>query len=71
MQLLITDLYIDCDELIKEANALYHIAIQKELNKDDLLYIESMNRYINSYEKYKVKTIRTYIEDLNIMINLK
>ncbi len=40
MQLLITDLYINCNDLIKEANALYHIAIQKELNRDDLLYIE-------------------------------
>jgi hypothetical protein len=69
MQLLITDLYIDCDELIKEANALYRIAIQKELNKDDLLYIESMNRYINSYEKYKEKTIRTYINDLREYIS--
>ncbi len=40
MKLLITDLYMDCNELIKEANSLYEIAIQKELNRDDLLYIE-------------------------------
>jgi hypothetical protein len=59
MKLGIDDLYIDCNELIKEANALYHIAIQKELNRDDLLYIQSMNKYINGYEKYKEKTIRT------------
>jgi hypothetical protein len=58
------DLYIDCNELIKEANALYQKAIEQELNRDDLLYIESMNRYINGYEKYKEKTIRTYIGDL-------
>jgi hypothetical protein len=68
MKLLITDLYIDCDELVKEANALYEIAIQKELNRDDLLYIESMNKYINGYEKYKEKSIRTYINDLRTMI---
>jgi hypothetical protein len=55
MKLLITDLYIDCNELIKEANALYQKAIEKELNRDDLLYIESMNRYINGYDKYKEK----------------
>ncbi len=35
MQLSITDLYIDCNELIKEASSLYEIAIQKELNRDD------------------------------------
>ncbi len=27
-----------------------------------------MNRYINGYEKYKEKTIRTYINDLTAMI---
>ena len=71
MKILITDLYIDCNQLIKEANALYQKAIEKELNRDDLLYIESMNRYINGYEKYKEKTIRTYINDLKEIINLK
>jgi hypothetical protein len=69
MKLLITDLYINCDELIKEANDLYQKAIEKELNRDDLLYIESMNRYINGYEKYREKSIRTYINDLRDMIN--
>ncbi len=69
MKLLITDLYIDCNELIKEANALYQKAIEKELNRDDLLYIESMNRYINGYEKYKEKSIRTYINDLREYIS--
>lgn len=69
MKILITDLYIDCNQLIKEANALYEIAIQKELNRDDLLYIESMNKYINGYEKYKEKTIRTYINDLREYIS--
>jgi hypothetical protein len=41
----------------KEANALYHIVIQKILNKGDLLYSESMNKYINNFEKYKEKMI--------------
>ncbi len=41
--------------MIKEANALYHIVIQKILNKGDLLYSESMNKYINNFEKLQRK----------------
>ena len=65
MRLLISDLYIKCDDLIKDANILYNIAINKQLNKDDILYITSMNKYINSYENYKQSKIKQYIQDLN------
>ena len=37
------DLYIKCDDLINDANILYNIAKNKELHKDDILYITSMN----------------------------
>ena len=53
MRLLISDLYIKCDDLTKDANILYNIAINKKLHNDDILYITSMNKYINSYENYK------------------
>ncbi len=65
MRLLINDLYIKCDDLIKDANILYNIAINKELHNDDILYITSMNKYINSYENYKQSKIKQYIQDLN------
>ena len=65
MRLLISDLYIKCDDLIKDANILYNIAINKELHNDDILYITSMNKYINSYENYKESKIKQYIQDLN------
>ena len=53
MRLLISDLYIKCDDLINDANILYNIAINQKLHNDDILYITSMNKYINSYENYK------------------
>ena len=65
MRLLISDLYIKCDDLINDANILYNIAIKKKLNNDDILYITSMNKYINSYENYKESKIIQYIQDLN------
>ena len=65
MRLLISDLYINCDDLIKEANILYNIAITKQLHKDDVFYITSMNKYINSYENYKESSIKQYMQDLN------
>ena len=65
MRLLINDLYIKCDDLIKDANILYNIAINKQLHNDDILYIKSMNKYINSYENYKELKIKQYIQDLN------
>ena len=65
MRLLISDLYIKCDDLINDANILYNIAINKKLDKDDILYITSMNKYINSYENYKESKIKQYIQDLN------
>ena len=64
MRLLSTDLYINCDNLIKEANILYEIAKYKDLYKDDIYYIESMNKYINTYERFKEKQIKQYITDL-------
>lgn len=68
MKLGIEDLYIDCDENIKIANELYLQAIQKNLSFDNREYIESMNRYINLYSKYREKIIKNYIEDLRAMI---
>ena len=65
MRLLISDLYIKCDDLINDANILYNIAINQKLHNDDILYITSMNKYINSYENYKESKIKQYIEDLN------
>lgn len=53
-------------ELIIEAKDVYK-EIQNDYNRlhtEDILYIESMNRYINNYEKYKQNTIKRYIEDL-------
>ena len=70
MRLLNSDLYINCDDLIKDANILYNIAIKKELHNDDILYITSMNKYINSYENYKESKIKQYIQDLNEYILL-
>jgi len=64
MHLLESDLYINCNELINEANILYNEAKQKKINIDDLYYIQSMNHYINKYEKFKEKQIRQYITDL-------
>ena len=65
MRLLISDLYIKCDDLINDANILYNIAINQKLLNDDILYITSMNKYINSYENYKESKIKQYIQDLN------
>ncbi len=65
MRLLIRDLYIKCDDLINEANIIYNIAINKNLHQDDILYIKSMNKYINSYHNYKESKLKQYIQDLN------
>ena len=70
MRLLISDLYIKCDDLINDANILYNIAINQKLHNDDILYITSMNKYINSYENYKESKIIQYIQDLNEYILL-
>ena len=81
MRLLISDLYIKCDDLINDANILYNIAINQKLSapsglrpsavhNDDILYITSMNKYINSYENYKESKIIQYIQDLNEYILL-
>ena len=58
------DEYVNCSELIKEANDLYKLAIEKELSYDNRLYLISMNKYINKYENFREKMIKTYIEDL-------
>ena len=69
MRLTINDQYINCDDLIKEANQLYQIFMKSDnktkLFKEDLNYIESMNKYINSFKYYKEKQIRQYINDLH------
>ena len=50
MRLLISDLYINCDDLIKEANVLYNIAITKQLHKDDISYITSIElNYLRNF----------------------
>jgi len=71
MRILKEDEYINCDELIKEANELYKTAWKKEMSNDDRQYLISMNKYINKYQKFREKLIKTYIEDLNeLLINL-
>lgn len=69
MQLLTTDLYINCNELIREANILYNTVDYRNLYKDDLYYIQSMNRYINTYKNFKEKQIKQYITDLKDYIS--
>lgn len=73
MRLTINDQYINCDELIKEANELYQTFMKcdnkTKLFKEDLNYIESMNNYINSYQNYKEKQIKQYIIDLHVYIS--
>ena len=64
MKLFKSDLYIDCNDLIKEANILYQVAKQKEMHHDDILYIDSMNKYINTYDKFKERQIKQFIKDL-------
>ena len=75
MRLTINDQYINCDDLIKEANQLYQIFMKSDnktkLFKEDLNYIESMNNYINSFKYYKEKQIRQYINDLHEYIYQK
>jgi len=74
MRLIINDQYINCDDLIKEANELYQIFMKSnnknKLFKEDLNYIESMNKYINSFQYYKEKQIKQYIIDLNEYISI-
>ena len=65
---MIVDDYINCDDLIKEANELYEIALKKELNNDYKNYFNSMNNYINTYQTFREKLIKEYIEDLNKLI---
>lgn len=69
MQLLTTDLYVNCDELIKEANILYNIVKDKELHQDDKHYINSMNKYINTYKNFREIKIKQYITDLKQFID--
>jgi hypothetical protein len=69
MKLGIEDFYIYCDEIFKKANELCLQAIQKDLSFDNREYINSMNRYINKYTKYREKIIKNYIDDLKEMIN--
>jgi hypothetical protein len=64
MKLLEEDLYINCDDLIKEANLLYEITKNKNLSELDKYYIDDMNRYINKYQLFKQHQIKTYIKDL-------
>jgi len=74
MRLIINDQYINCDDLIKEANELYQIFMKSnnknKLFKEDLNYIESMNKYINSFQYYKEIQIKQYIIDLHEYISI-
>lgn len=60
------DFYIECKEEIKEANELYKIIMNDKnaIDKYYLYYFESMNKYINKYQKFRLKMIKTYIQDL-------
>jgi hypothetical protein len=68
MKVEVDDLYIDCGDLIKEANDLYKKALKKEIENSYLAYFESMNKYINSYTAYREKLLKTYIKDLKEII---
>jgi hypothetical protein len=65
---------IYCDELIKEANELYQTFMKSDnknkLFKEDLNYIETMNKYINSFQYYKERQIKQYIIDLHEYISI-
>ena len=65
MKLLEQDLYINCDSLIKQANLLYSTVNRAKLHKDDLYYVDDMNRYLNEYERFKEYQVQQYITDLN------
>lgn len=68
MKLGIDDEYINCSELIQEANILYELAIKKEMSNEDREYLISMNKYINKYQRFREKIIKTYIKDLKKLI---
>jgi len=71
MKLLSSDLYINCDNLIKDANILYEIAKKNnKLTIEDIYYIDDMNHYINTYKLFKERQIIQYIIDLKDYINL-
>ncbi len=70
MKLLSDDLYINCENLIEQANILYYIVKIKDiLPKEDVYYIEDMHRYINKYKLFKERQVKQYITDLNGYIN--
>jgi hypothetical protein len=64
MKLLERDLYINCDDLIIEANLLYDIAKNKHISELDKYYIDDMHKYINKYQLFKEHQIKLYIKDL-------
>ena len=71
MKLLSSDLYINCDNLIEQANILYeNVKINDTLPIEDLYYIEDMQRYINKYELFKERQVKQYIMDLKEYINI-
>jgi hypothetical protein len=65
----IEDIYIDCCDLIIEANELYLKVIKKDISDEDMGYLDSMNKYINNYTKYRKKLIKDYINDLKKMLD--
>jgi hypothetical protein len=66
---MIVDDYINCGDLIKEANELYETAWKKEMSNDDRQYLISTNKYINEYQTFREKMIKEYIDDLKLIIN--
>ena len=71
MKLLSSDLYINCDNLIEQANILYELVkINDTLPIEDLYYIEDMHRYINKYELFKERQVKQYILDLKEYTNI-
>jgi hypothetical protein len=63
--------YINCDDLIKEANELYSKINKEELNEANLEYFETINRYINKYKIFRKKIIEIYINDLTTILKQK
>ena len=65
MLLLEEDLYIDCHKQIEEANELYElIKTKNDIDSLHLLYFQDANKYINNYKTFRIKLIKTFIEDL-------
>lgn len=56
--------YTNCNKLIIQANNIYKNIDKTKIDKDYLMYFESMNKYINKYKLYRESLINKYLKDL-------